>query len=120
MIDRIKRLETLFLEEINTIVSRMIASGSFGGFITITGVRISRDLATARVSYSVFGSDEDRKTAANTLSILRGEIGSLLRKRVHIKRIPSFSFEIDDTPERASHVEKIFSKIEKEENVTDK
>lgn len=116
MIDRIKRLETLFLEEINTIISRMIASGSFSGFITLTGVKISKDLGSAHVYYSVFGSDEDRKKAAESLSLLRGEIGSLLRKRIHIKRIPSFSFELDDTPEKASRVEKIFSKIEKEEN----
>ena len=113
MIDRTRRLETLFLEEINTIISRMIASGSFSGFITVTGVRISKDLASAKVFYSVFGSDEDKKRAAHNLSVLRGEIGALLRKRIHIKRIPSFSFEIDDTPERASRVEKIFSKIEK-------
>ncbi len=113
MIERTKRLETLFLGEINTIVSRMISSGSFSGFITITGVRISKDLANAHVFYSVFGSDEDKKNAAHTLSALRGEIGALLRKRIHIKRIPSFTFEIDDTPERASKVEKIFSKIEK-------
>jgi ribosome-binding factor A len=61
MIERTKRLETLFLEEINTIVSRMIASGSFSGFITITAVRVAKDLASARVYYSVFGSDEDKK-----------------------------------------------------------
>jgi len=114
MIDRIKRLEALFLEEINTIVSRMIASGNFGGFVTITSVKVSKDLASAKVFYSVFGGAEDKKRAAQTLSMLRGEIGALLRKRLHIKRIPSFSFQPDDTPEKASHVEKIFSKIEKE------
>jgi len=114
MIERTKRLETLFLGEINTIISRMVASGSFSGFITITGVRISKDLATARVFYSVLGSDEDRKNAAKNLSALRGEIGALLRHRLHIKRIPSFTFQPDDTPEKASRVEKIFSKIEKD------
>jgi ribosome-binding factor A len=114
MIERIKRLETLFLEEINTVVSRMTANGNFSGFITITGVKVAKDLASAHVYYSVFGSDADRKNAAQKLSMLRGELGSLLRKRLHIKRIPSFSFAPDDTPERASHVEKIFAKIEKD------
>ena len=114
MIERIKRLETLFLSELSAIISRMIASGSFSGFITITGVRVSKDLAAAKVFYSVFGGNEDKKNAALRLAALRGEIGSLLRKRLHIKRIPSFSFHPDDTPERASRVEKIFSKIEKD------
>ena len=35
MIDRIKRLETLFLEEINTLITKMAAQGSFGGIVTI-------------------------------------------------------------------------------------
>ena len=115
MIERTKRLETLFLEEINTLIARMTASGSFSGFITITGLRIAKDLATVRVFYSVFGSDDDKKNAAKGLSMLRGEIGAALRKRLHIKRIPSFTFQPDDTPEKASRVEKIFSKIEKED-----
>ena len=43
MIDRIKRLETLFLEEINTLITKMAANGDFGGFVTITAVRLSKD-----------------------------------------------------------------------------
>ncbi|ACC98229.1 Ribosome-binding factor [Elusimicrobium minutum Pei191] len=116
MIDRIKRLEALFLEEISTIISKMISTGSFKGFVTITGVRISKDLRTAQVRYSVFGSVEDRITTQEKLSILRSEIGAMLRHRLHLKRIPSFTFVYDDTPEKASKVETIFSVIEKEKN----
>lgn len=114
MIDRIKRLETLFLEEINTIITKMNAAGDFGGFVTLTSVRIAKDLASAKVFFSVFGSPEDLKKTQDALSLLRKEIGSLLRKRLHLKRIPSFSFEYDNTPEKASHVESIFKIIEKE------
>ena len=48
MIDRIKRLETLFLEEINTLITKMAANGDFGGFVTITAVRLSKDLRLAK------------------------------------------------------------------------
>lgn len=116
MIDRTKRLEALFLKELNTHISRLIASGNFTGFITVTAVKIAKDLATAKVFYSVFGSDADKKRAAQTFEELRGEIGVLLRPRVHLKRIPSFHFILDDTPEKAAHVEEIFEKIEKENN----
>ena len=103
MIDRIKRLETLFLEEINTHVTKMSADGELGGFVTITSVHVSKDLASA-------------KKTQEALSLLRKEIGALLRHRLHLKRIPSFSFEYDDTPEKASRVESIFQIIEKEKN----
>lgn len=114
MIDRIKRLEELFLHEINTHVTRLIASGHFTGFITITAVRIAKDLATAKVYYSVFGSDADKKLAERNFEELRTRIGTLLRPRLHLKRIPSFHFILDNTPEKAARVEEIFNKIEKE------
>lgn len=116
MIDRIKRLETLFLEEINTLITKMAANGDFGGFVTITAVRLSKDLANAKVFFSVFGSPEDKKKTQEELSLLRKEIGAKLRGRLHLKRIPSFSFEFDDTPEKASRVEAIFQIIEKEKH----
>ncbi|MBQ3933619.1 MAG: ribosome-binding factor A, partial [Elusimicrobiaceae bacterium] len=78
MIDRIKRLEELFLHEINTHVTRLIASGHFTGFITITAVKIAKDLATAKVYYSVFGSDADKKLAERNFEELRTKIGGLL------------------------------------------
>lgn len=114
MIDRIKRLETLLLEEINTLVSKKAANGDFGGFVTITAVHLTKDLSMAKVFFSVFGSPEDRKKTQEALNMLRKEIGAQLRGRLHLKRIPSFSFEYDDTPEKASRVEAIFQVIEKE------
>ena len=56
MIDRIKRLEALFLEEINTLITKMSAQGSLGGIVTITAVHVTKDLATAKVYFSVFES----------------------------------------------------------------
>ncbi|MBR4355197.1 MAG: 30S ribosome-binding factor RbfA [Elusimicrobiaceae bacterium] len=114
MIDRIKRLETLLLEEINTLVTKKAANGDLGGFVTITAVRVSKDLTAAKVFFSVFGSPEDRQKTQESLSLLRKEIGAQLRGRLHLKRIPSFTFEYDDTPEKASRVEAIFQVIEKE------
>jgi len=66
------------------------------------------------VYFSVFGSPEDKKRTEEQLALLRKELGALLRHRLHLKRIPSFSFEYDNTPEQASRVESIFKVIEKE------
>ncbi len=118
MIERIKRLEPLFLEELNTLITRKTASGAFSGFITITAIHMTKDLMHAKVFYSVFGSNADRKNAQNVLDSLKSEIGPALRKRIHIKRLPSFTFEFDDTPQKASKVEKIFAAIEKENDKT--
>ena len=63
MIDRIKRLETLFLEEINTLITKMAANGDFGGFVTITAVRLSKDLANAKVYFSVLTTHRKKHPA---------------------------------------------------------
>ena len=83
-------------------------------FLKENGVKIAKDLATAKVYFSVFGSPEDRKKTQEALSLLRKEIGAELRGRLHLKRIPSFSFEYDDTTEKAARVESIFQIIDKE------
>lgn len=114
MIDRTKRLEALFLAEINTLITKMTANGNLGGIVTITAVHVAKDLATAKVYFSVFGGPEDRKKTQQSLALLRKEIGAHLRGRLHLKRIPSFSFEYDDTPEKAARVESIFQIIDKE------
>ena len=114
MIDRTKRLEALFLEEINTLITKLTAHGNLGGIVTITAVHVTKDLASAKVFFSVFGGPEDRKKTQEALSLLRKEIGAHLRGRLHLKRIPSFTFEYDDTPEKAARVESIFQIIEKE------
>lgn len=104
------------MQEITTAVGRMVSAGTIKGFITVTSVRVSKDLRTARVFYSVMGGAAERQNAADSLSFLRSEIGSILRNRLHLKRIPSFTFEFDDTPEKAGKVESIFSIIEKEKD----
>ena len=114
MIDRVKRLETLFLEEINTLITKLTANGNLGGIVTITAVHVAKDLATAKVYYSVFGTPQDRQKTQEAFALLRKEIGSQLRGRLHLKRIPSFTFEYDDTPEKAARVESIFQIIDKE------
>ncbi len=114
MIDRMKRLETLLTQEINSLLSRETYNQNMDGIITITSVKISKDLKQARVFYSFMGDDKAKEQVQDILNLMRKEIGSNLRKRVHLKRIPSFIFEFDNTPEKAEKVENVFAKLERE------
>ncbi|MBT3392928.1 MAG: 30S ribosome-binding factor RbfA [Elusimicrobiaceae bacterium] len=113
-VDRMKRLETLLMQEFNTQLSRETYNQNLNGIITIVGVKISKDLKQARVFYSFMGDDNAREDAKQLLSEMKKEIGANLRKRVHLKRIPSFIFEFDNTPEKAAEVETVFAKLERE------
>lgn len=120
MIDRMKRLETLFLQEFNSLLSRQTYNQNLDGIITIVAVKISKDLKQARIFYSFMGDDNAKDSAKDLLNSMRKEIGSNLRKRVHLKRIPSFVFEFDNTPEKAAEVENVFAKLEREKKRNEK
>ena len=59
MSSRMKRVENLILQSIPTIISQKINDERIG-FISITGVEMSKDLSTAKVYYSQIGSEEEK------------------------------------------------------------
>ena len=83
--------------------------------VTITKVRITPDLAIARVYLSFFNSP-NTSIAIATLKSHAGEIryklGAKIRDQARI--VPQLDFFVDDTSEYVQHMEKIFDKISKE------
>ena len=85
------------------------------GFVTITGVKMSRDLRVARVFASVLG-DADR--AAEALKGLRRASRFLERelfRRLRLKGPMEIRFELDDSAERASRIEEILKSVDRKE-----
>ena len=85
------------------------------GLVTIMGVKLTDDLQTCRIFYSVFGSDEDKKNAASVLDKNTKEIRHQLALRLNLRRTPTITFTYDDTNETASKVFDLLKKIEDEE-----
>ncbi|MBC7744301.1 MAG: 30S ribosome-binding factor RbfA [Flavobacterium sp.] len=86
-----------------------------GAMVTITKVRISPDLALARVYLSFFNVS-DKELAINTIKSHSGEIRYKLGTRIkdQARIIPQLDFFIDDTSEYVERMDKIFDKISKE------
>lgn len=83
--------------------------------VTITKVRVTPDLAIARVFLSFFNS-ADATLALNTIKSHAGEIRYKLGSRIkdQVRVIPSLEFFVDDTNEYVERMDKIFDKISKE------
>jgi ribosome-binding factor A len=77
-----------------------------GSFITLTRVEISNDLSTAKVFYSVYGSEGDKSRARHMLDgasgFIRSQVGRVLRTR----RIPRLTWIYDDSIEYAAEMQK--------------
>jgi ribosome-binding factor A len=81
------------------------------GFVTVTGVRTTNDLAHATVYVSVLGSErqQTRRLAA------RGRAGGVLQGRIaqqlHLRRTPQLSFAYDHAVERGVRMTKLIDEL---------
>jgi ribosome-binding factor A len=88
--------------------------------VTITKVRVTPDLAIARIFLSFLGNP-NVQTALHTIkshaSEIRYKLGARIKDQVRI--IPQLEFFVDDTSEYVERMDKIFDKISKEERQPD-
>ncbi|MBD3748057.1 MAG: 30S ribosome-binding factor RbfA [Sphingobacteriales bacterium] len=103
-----KDLGEIFQREGNTLLPNSM--------ITVTKVRATPDLGIARVFLSFFNSP-NQQLALNTIKAHSSEIRYNLGKRIkdQVKGIPQLEFFIDDTSEYVDRMDKIFTRIHKDD-----
>ncbi|HEY4025745.1 MAG TPA: 30S ribosome-binding factor RbfA [Candidatus Dormibacteraeota bacterium] len=98
-------------EEIMEIIRRDLKDPRIG-FVSITEVRMSPDLRSARVRFSVLGDeDQGRATLAGLRSasgLIRRELG---RRLQNLKFAPELRFEIDPSIEYSVRISKTLREI---------
>lgn len=90
-------------QQIKGLLSKVIVhelSDPRAGFITIVDVDVSADLKSARVGFSVLGSDAQKRTAQRALESARGYIQSRVGQQIDMKYTPVLSFHLDESVER--------------------
>lgn len=89
-----------------------------GTMITVTGVRVTDDLLTAKIYLSIFTPDGDTKRVFTHIEDHSDEIRHTLAGiiRHQVRRIPEILFYMDDTADYVSKIETLFRKIETDRN----
>jgi len=103
-------------EDLAAILQRESSSYLPNTMVTITKVRVTPDLAIARVFLSFFSNNNNQlalQTIKQHASEIRYKLGSRIKDQVRV--IPQLEFFIDDTSEYVDRMDKIFDKISKEE-----
>jgi len=81
------------------------------GFLTITHVKVTPDLQSARVYYTTLGDAKARRETERALGratpFLRRHIG----RRLRLKRVPELEFFFDEAVERGDRIEQILQDI---------
>ena len=117
---RQQKFAGLLQEELAAIFQREGSSYLPNTLVTITKVRVSPDLAVAKVYLSFLNTNNTELSLATVnshTSEIRYKLGSRIRHQARV--IPTLTFFLDDTNEYVEHMDKIFDKIAKERPVTD-
>lgn len=86
-----------------------------GAFITVTKVRVTPDLAIARVYLSFLNVDTAKVDIASIkakTSEIRYKLGARIKSQARI--VPELEFFLDDTNEYVEHMDRLFDEISKE------
>src|SRR5438876_12361962 len=98
-------------EEIMQIIQRELKDPRIG-FVSITEVRMSPDLRSARVRVSVLGDDEEQKATIEGLNSAKGLIRHQLGRRLqNLRYSPELHFELDPSIEYSVHISKRLREI---------
>lgn len=84
------------------------------GFVTVTGVRVSRDLTHAWIAVSIMGVPEEQERSLTGLESAAGYLRAQLAKELRLRVVPELRFEIDKGLAHAAHIDQILKKLEED------
>jgi ribosome-binding factor A len=108
---RIDRINGLLRQEISELLSREIKDPRLEGVISITQVKTSSDLRSARVYVSVLGDEAAKQSAMEGIQSAATFLRRELRDRLTLRHVPHMKFVLDESIEDADHLLRIMDQI---------
>ncbi len=109
MSGRVRKVESQIREIVGEEVTTL-SDPRIQGLVTITGVRVSPDLANATVFYSVL-SPESVEEAQEGLQSAAGRIQAAVGAQTRLKRTPRLQFEPDPVIEQVTRIESALREV---------
>ncbi|AQZ93620.1 30S ribosome-binding factor RbfA [Halopseudomonas phragmitis] len=108
---RTQRVADQMQRELALLVQREVKDPRLG-MVTITAVEVSRDLAHAKVFFTLLGKDSDEDVALNQ-EILKDAAGFLrmqLGRAMKLRSIPHLHFNYDESVRRGVHLSSLIER----------
>jgi ribosome-binding factor A len=99
----------LLLEVISELLRKEIRDPRIGA-VTLTGVKVSKDLRHAQIYFSLLGRQESRKEVLAGLKSATGFIRSKVSKQLNLRFVPTIEFLYDETQDEAQRIEDLFKR----------
>ena len=108
--NRMDRVNEEFKRELGKIIDQDLKNPNITGLISVTKVKTSSDLKTARISVSILNS-KNKKETLEGLKKATGFMRTELAKRVNLRYTPELIFELDETMEYGARIDSILKEI---------
>ena len=100
---RADRVNALLQRELGTIISEELADPRIA-FSTVTEVKVTDDLRSARVHVSVLGDDEQIASTMKALEEAKPYLRHELGTRTELRYVPELTFVSDRSAERSARI----------------
>ncbi len=108
---RQQKVSKLIQKEMSDVLLRNCPHLSKGKMITITSVRVSPDLAQAKIYMSIFPGDKTKEVILafnEETKTLRVELGRKVKNQLRI--VPDISFFVDDSLDYLDNINRLLKK----------
>ena len=107
--DRTDRISEEIRRVMSDIIMNEVKDPRLPEFVSVTGVRVVKDLKHAKVFISVLGTPEEKAEAIRALVHAAGFIRREIGQRVRIRYTPELHFELDDSIEHGIHINRLIT-----------
>jgi ribosome-binding factor A len=111
---RADRVADLIKQELSNILRREVGDPRIAN-ITVTDVKLTDDLRSARIYFVELGKDRLSADVEKGLSKAKGFLKRELGKRLQLRYIPELAFFYDPSFEYGSRIEKLLKEVRKDE-----
>jgi ribosome-binding factor A len=108
---RASRVGDVLLKELADLLMRRVKDPRVTG-VTLTGIRVSKDLKHAKVYFSLIGDDRAITEAQQGLDSAKGFIKREIGLRLELKYVPDIVFKHDPSLATGERMEKLFQSME--------
>jgi ribosome-binding factor A len=112
---RVRKIESQLREIVGEEVANL-SDPRIQGLLTITGVRVSPDLANATVFYSVLAGEDAEEDARDGLQSAAGRIQAAVGAQTRLKRTPRLRFEPDPVVQQATRIESALREVRSDDD----
>jgi ribosome-binding factor A len=110
---RLQRIADRIHQDLSEMIIREVSDPRLEG-ISITGVKVDRELAFADIYVSAVEGAERSTEIINALGHAGGYLRHALAERIELRTFPRLRFHWDPTPEHADHIERLLASLREE------